>query len=66
MITYLVIGILLILLVISVPIIAIILFKKYNFRGEAEATLFVVLSIFLMGLFLIFGINCIIRSTLLF
>lgn len=65
MITYLIIGILLVLLAISTPIINFIFSRKYNFT-EDENGITVIVTIFVVILFLIFGINCIIRSTLLF
>lgn len=65
MITYLIIGILLVLLAISLPIIAFILYRKYNF-SQSEIEILIIINLLMITLFLVFGFNCIIRSTLLF
>ncbi len=65
MITYLVIGILLVLLAMSLPIVTFILCRKYNFT-ESEIAILIIINIVIITLLLVFGINCIIRSTLLF
>jgi hypothetical protein len=62
---YLITGLILLLLSIITPIVSLILYKKYVDDSDYIFTI-VVINILTIGLLLILGFNCIIKSQLLF